>query len=275
MTTVTLLKYHGSGNDFLVGLDPLGLAEAGSAPAPGLVAALCDRHEGIGADGLILVRRRRGDGVAMELYNSDGTRAETSGNGLRCLALALVDTGTVQSRRVSIETDGGAVTAQVGARLGRCAAVTVDMGEVIVGEVQECDGAGRFRPRAVRMGNPHLVLIGSSLEGVDVAEVGRPLEHAVAGGQNVEIVAPDGEGGLELLVWERGAGATRACGSGSCAAAAAAREARLVGDHVVVHNPGGDLVVDLSGPPQSPRAQLTGPACRIARVEYELEAVGA
>ncbi|MHB8457162.1 MAG: diaminopimelate epimerase, partial [Acidimicrobiales bacterium] len=91
-------------------------------------------------------------------------------------------------------------------------------------------------------------------------------------GQNVEAVAPNDVGGLDLLVWERGAGLTQACGSGSCASAAAARVAGLVHDRVHVRNPGGVLVVELSGPLETPQAMLTGPAVRIATAEAHIHA---
>lgn len=275
MSSVTLLKYQGTGNDFLICLDPSPLGDEADALSRGLVLHLCDRHEGVGADGLILLRQSRagGDGL-MELYNADGTRAETSGNGLRCFALALVDSGIVPRRALTVETDGGLVNALVAPRTGRCADVVVEMGTVQVGEeAPSPPAAAGFRARTAEIGNPHLVLIGESLGGVDVGEIGPPLVGAVAGGQNVEVVAPDGRGGLDLVVFERGAGATRACGSGSCAAAAAARASGLVGDRVVVHNPGGDLVVQLAGPLARPSARLTGPACRVARVDYELETI--
>lgn len=278
MTTVALLKYHALGNDFLIALDaaPFGAgagaegpsAEDGRVPAE-LVRRVCDRHRGIGADGLILARvPREGGDAAMELCNADGGRAETSGNGLRCFALALVDSGTVARRGVTIETDGGTVRAEVGARpSGGCAGVSLEMGTARVGEVEHVVG---LDARPVRIGNPHLVLLAQSIEGIDLSVTGPPLERAVPGGRNIEAVAPDREGGLQLVVWERGAGLTRACGSGSAAAAAAARASGMVGEHVAVHNPGGTLVVDLEGPLEAPLVRLTGPACRVARVELEL-----
>lgn len=270
MSTVSLLKYQALGNDFLIGLDPPGILRHGSVER-GLVEWLCDRHRGVGADGLILVRQPSAGGdVAMELYNADGGRAETSGNGLRCLALCLIDAGLVTSRSMTIETDGGPVTATVGPQQpGAVPAVSVSMGEAKVFSLPESPLPG-FSAHRVEIGNPHLVLLGSSLQGVDLSELGPGLEAAVEGGQNVEVVAPAGPDALKLSVWERGAGLTMACGSGSCAAAAAARAEQLVGDKVTVENPGGELVVELSGGSDSPSVRLTGPACRVARVEVEL-----
>lgn len=277
MTTASLLKYHGLGNDFLIALDPTVLSSSGGngETSKELVRHLCDRRRGFGADGLILVRPGRGgDSVEMELRNADGGRADTSGNGLRCLALALVDAGAVSTRTVVIGTDAGPVTASVlSRRTGDCAEVTISMGHVAVGKPLALpEGVpADFEAREATVGNPHLVLLGPSLSGFDIAEVGPRLETARPGGQNVEGVAPDGDGGLDLVVWERGAGLTEACGSGSCAAAAVARAAGLVGEEVTVRNPGGALVVELTGPLEDPEATLTGPACRIGRVEVEIE----
>jgi diaminopimelate epimerase len=270
VSTVSLLKYQALGNDFLIGLDPPGISGPGAVER-GLVEWLCDRRRGVGADGLILVRPARSGGdVAMELYNSDGGRAETSGNGLRCLALCLIDAGVVSSRAITIETDGGPVEATVGPqRAGAETEVSVSMGTAKVFELPDSPLSG-FLARHVEVGNPHLVLIGDDLRGIELGQIGPKLEQAVDGGQNIELVTQVGPGALRLSVWERGAGLTMACGSGSVAAAAAARAEKMVGDEVTVENPGGVLVVSLSGPVEAASAVLRGPACRVARIEVEL-----
>jgi diaminopimelate epimerase len=288
VTVVSALKYEALGNDFLVFLDPSELPGSDEVDAA-FVVAVCDRHRGIGADGILVARpatpgtgRASGGGVAggrladvriadvrLELRNADGGRAETSGNGICCLALALLDSGVVPGPDVLVSTDAGARLVSVLERAGCGAAVVrTEMGTLEVGEAGRAPllGAG-FEARHVNVGNPHLVLIGASLEGVDIAEIGRSLEGARPGGQNVEIVAPDGNGGLDLLVWERGAGLTEACGTGSCAAAAAGRAAGLVGDRVEVHNPGGTLVVEVSGSERAPSVWLSSPARRVFRAQ--------
>jgi diaminopimelate epimerase len=273
--TLSLLKYHGAGNDFLIALDPSALpAGPGGEIDAGTVRALCDRRRGIGADGLIVRRAPEGEPnahVAMELWNADGSAAETSGNGLRCFALALVDEGFVPPGQVLIQTGGGLAEADVPAPSGSCGsgAVRVSMGRASIGASLDPSPFPRagFAGWPVDTGNPHLVLLGGSIDDIDVSEVGPKLELARPGGQNVEIVAPDGSGGLDLVVWERGAGRTEACGSGSCAAAAVGRAAGVVGDHVEVHNPGGTLTVDLEGPLDCPAITLGGPAVRVAQIE--------
>jgi diaminopimelate epimerase len=275
VTTVLLLKYEALGNDFLVALDPAGLP-GGDELDTDFVVGVCDRHRGIGADGIMVVRPacsvggdRRPD-VVMELRNADGSRAETSGNGLRCLALALVEAGATTGPEILIGTDAGPRLVAVLEGLGAGSTmVRTDMGAVTVGPAELAPAlGGAFEARHVEVGNPHLVMMGPSLDGVDISRIGQALEGERAGGQNVEVVAPDHSGGLDLLVWERGAGLTQACGSGSCAAAAAARAAGLVGDCVPVRNPGGTLVVELAGAdPLPPTAFLSGPARRVFSVE--------
>jgi len=285
VTVVSLLKYQALGNDFLVALDPAGLPGTEELDDD-FVVAVCERHRGIGADGVVVVRPAgRANGgrtpdVAMELRNADGSRAETSGNGLACLALALVDAGVVPGPEVLVGTDAGGRLVTVLDRIDCATAlVRTEMGSAAVGEAHGAQLlGGDFEARRVDVGNPHLVVMGSSLDGVDIAAVGRTLEQAEPGGLNIEVVAPDARGdGLDLLVWERGAGLTQACGTGSCAAAAAARAAGLVGNRVEVHNPGGTLVVELDGDDAlRPSVCLIGPASRVFRVELvpsEMEAL--
>ncbi|MGH9102753.1 MAG: diaminopimelate epimerase [Acidimicrobiales bacterium] len=267
--TLLLSKHHGLGNDFLVLLDPDGSAPVSAEQA----AALCDRRRGVGADGLIrAVPGGPAAQVTMELRNSDGSEAEMSGNGIRCLAQAVVDADWVAGSFV-IATAGGPrrVAVRPGERPG-LVWVEVSMGRVDVepGErmVDGCDGRS-WAGRAVTVGNPHLVLLERDpdvLAGLDLALLGPPIETSVPAGQNVEWVTPLGDSGrLALRVWERGAGITQACGTGSVAAAAAAAAWGLAGERAELRNPGGALEVDLSGG----EAVLSGPAAFVARVEVD------
>ncbi len=269
MKGLTLGKYEGAGNDFLVLVDPPADLEG----APELARALCDRHHGVGADGLLLVGRGESDdSLAMLLYNADGSEAETSGNGLRCAILAARHAGLVRRDRVDVETKAGTAHGEIGAATGSGSAqLRVDMGmvEVLPAPSSPLAGARAF---FVQVGYPHLVLIADAFPGVDLAEVGPGLSRARTLGQNVELITPRKEvDELDLEVFERGVGITVACGTGSCAGAAAARWSGAVGDRVVVHNPGGPLLVELSGELAHPRAFLSGPVRRIATVVVELE----
>ncbi|MHB1583453.1 MAG: diaminopimelate epimerase [Acidimicrobiales bacterium] len=263
-------KHEGAGNDFLVLVDRGGRFALGDAE----VRALCDRHRGIGADGVIVVRLgSAGAEVTMELRNADGGRAEMSGNGIRCLAQAAVDAGLVGSGRFTVATDAGLRTVEYRpAERPGSAWASVAMGEVVVGEEEPQPVEGR-RARRVDVGNPHLVLLGPDPDAVDVATIGRRLGAAEPGGINVEFVAAGpGRDELRLRVWERGVGETLACGTGSCAAAAAAHRWGLVGERVRVHNPGGVLEVVLGHEAGDP-VLLAGPVRRVAEVTVDLDLV--
>ncbi len=256
-----MTKHHGAGNDFLVTVD----TDDRRPPPPALVRALCDRRFGVGADGLIrILTGRDGADLAMDLHNADGSAAEMSGNGIRCLAQAAVDAGLVSPPRFTVWTAAGirSVEYHPGAAPGEAEA-SVDMGKAELGPDQPQQFADR-RARNVDMGNPHMVLLGPDPAAVDVAGVGNHLQAVHPGGINVEFIsAGPGPDQLTLRVWERGAGETQACGTGSAAAAAAAHSWGLVGDHVRVHNPGGTLVVELG----SDGIRLAGPTRKVAELQ--------
>jgi diaminopimelate epimerase len=257
-----LTKHHGLGNDFLVLLDlddsqPLTAVEA---------VALCDRRTGIGADGLMRVTRVAGGDadVQMQLFNADGTRAEMSGNGIRCLAQAVFRAEVVDPPELRVRTDAGLRTVTY---VEQCSPHThrlrVDMGPVRVGDDEpEWVEGGILRATRVEVGNPHLVLHAAP-EVRDVAELGARINELVPGGINVELVrVGDADGVLEMSVYERGVGVTLACGTGACATAAAAHRWELAPDRSTVRMPGGDVEVELGA-----TATLTGPATFIATVE--------
>jgi diaminopimelate epimerase len=239
--TLALTKHHGLGNDFLVLLDTDD-RYAGEAHAA-MAVALCDRRTGIGADGLL----RLGPGLRMHLHNADGSRAEMSGNGIRCLAQAVFDQGVHGGPDVELQTDAGPKWV----RTNFDGTYTVDMGTVTVKELSE----GRAE---VDTGNPHLVLVVDDPAAVDLEALGQ--DHLDV---NLEIIRVDDQSNVTMRVHERGAGITQACGTGSCAIAGATRAWGLTGDKVTIHNPGGDLGVELQGD----TAFLTGPATYIGRVE--------
>ncbi len=241
-----LEKYHGLGNDFLVFLDLDGRQPVDGAT----VRALCDRHRGVGADGLIRVTRgATPTPFTMELYNADGGRAEMSGNGIRCLVLALVDAGLATGPEVTVATDAGPRRVVVGAG----GQMSVDMG---VASVEPGPG----RSLLVDMGNPHAVIEVQDPYDADLGWEARRLGLDV----NLELIASGpGPDEVTMRVWERGVGETLACGTGACAAATAAHKWGMVGERVTVHQPGGGVEVDLAGP----QIVLTGPATWVASVE--------
>lgn len=276
--TFSLTKHEGAGNDFLVLLDP----DRSWEPSAAQVRAACDRTRGVGADGLIVGRRsgsgrgappeaRGSDGpvatdLEMELFNADGTRAEMSGNGVRCLVQAAVDAGLVAPGTVRVSTAAGVRSVAYAPREAGVGEAEVEMGAVRLGAEVPSPLAGT-RARAADVGNPHLVLVGDvDLASLDMGALGSAAEEIVGSPVNVEVVRPGPEpGSLSLRVHERGVGETSACGTGSCAAAAVARAYGLVGDRVEVVNPGGRLVVAL-GAGAAGHAVLSGTVRHVADV---------
>jgi len=262
--TLRLVKHEGAGNDFLVLVD----LDDTLALTPAEVRVLCHRRRGVGADGFIrLLPGGNGAEVTMELWNADGSPAETSGNGLRCVAQAAVDAGIVRPPRFTVATAAGTATVDYeDCGPGQPARATVDMGAVRLVGPSGTDASGRPVQRA-DAGNPHLVVRCDDPAAIDLATEGAALAADFDGGINVEFVAPGtARDELTMRVFERGVGETWACGSGSCAAAAVSRFWGLVGDRVQVKNPGGTLDVEL-GPKDGDPVRLSGPVRRVALVE--------
>lgn len=266
-----LSKHEGAGNDFLVVLD----AEDALALTASEVRVLCDRHRGVGADGVVRgVPRHDTADLWMELRNADGTEAETSGNGLRCLAQASVEAGLVPAT-FRVATGAGVRAIEytgdpTSPGLGRA---SVDMGLVHLGDEEPSPLPG-WRARAAEAGNPHVVLVpvagsAADLDGLDLRGVAQAVAGGRAGGVNVELVAPGrGPDALVLRVFERGVGETLACGTGSCAAVAVAEAWGLTGRRVQVHNPGGMVEVDL-GDKEGDPVRLAGPVRKVAEVTVD------
>jgi diaminopimelate epimerase len=267
MSTLSISKHHGLGNDFLVAFDPAveNLAE--------LARRLCDRRRGVGADGLLVAVPHDGYAARMTLYNADGSRAEMSGNGIRCFAQALAAQRGDLSDQL-ILTDAGDRLVQLTATDDPATiSARVEMGEVSV--LAEPDGWRELgchpdRPVAhLSLGNPHSVVGVDEVSAVDLVHLGGQVPHV-----NLEIIEPGPEpNAVTMRVHERGAGITEACGTGACAAAYAARSWGLVArsdSDVIVHMDGGTATVSFA--PDAPeRAVLTGPATHVASITIEVQ----
>jgi diaminopimelate epimerase len=259
-----LTKHHGLGNDFLVLLD----LDGAVAPTPADAIALCDRHTGVGADGLLIAGAAGPDAdVTMVLLNADGSRAEMSGNGIRCLAQAVFQAGLAAPPTLRVATDAGLRTVTVVAdHDARTQRLSVEMGAAKVGaEVPGWEGGNVARAVHVDVGNPHVVLQwrGDELPGRDeLISIGAKIDGVTPGGANVEVIRPVADGALEMVVYERGVGPTRACGTGACAVAAAAQSWGLTQRSATVQMPGGSVEVVLDDP-----VLLVGDTVSVAAVE--------
>jgi diaminopimelate epimerase len=266
MTAITLVKHHAFGNDFLIGFD----LDVPATELPDLARAACDRRRGVGADGLIVGT----DEARMVLFNSDGSRPEMSGNGVRCFAHALArrrgETGIVE---VDVRTDAGLRT--VG--LEPTDDATTVVATAAMGDVTDIDapagwialGVDPARPAAhLSVGNPHTVVGVDDLAAVDLAALGAALPQV-----NLEIVAPGPDSGaIAMRVHERGAGITEACGTGACAAAVAATRWGLATPRdgkLVVQMDGGRASVGIDGAGGS-TVSLSGPTTYIATIELPI-----
>ncbi len=260
---VRLSKLHGLGNDFLVAMsDP-------PDPDPALAVAVCARRTGIGADGLVhgLPPTVPDADVRMVLLNADGTEAEISGNGIRCLAHEFLRLAGRAEGTVRVETAVGIrqVRAVRGAPSGELVC-EVDFGVARPGPgILRAAEAVPARHRAsVDVGNPHVVLVTDSADDLDVAVVGPQVEAAYPAGVNVHLATVGAGDVVDVRVWERGVGVTQACGSGAVATAWALRELGLVGSHVEVHMPGGSVQVVVA---DDGHLSLLGPSVFVGVVE--------
>ena len=269
---------HGLGNDYLV-MDP---KELTFKLTPATIEAICNRHWGLGSDGILtLVTSRKAD-FGLRIFNPDGSEAEKSGNGLRIFARYLHATGRTKKRRFTVETKGGLVTIDLHLdRRGDASAVTVEMGQAVfappalpctlpVAELlqQAIEAAGRSVVfTGVSVGNPHCVVFkqsGESWSREDLLTLGPALEHhsIFPKRTNVQLAVPTGPNELFILIWERGAGETQASGSSSCAAASAAVKLGLVTSPVAVKMPGGTLTIEVAS---DFGLTMKGPVVEVAR----------
>ena len=239
---------HGVGNDFII-LDPEVVA---GRDLRGLALEVCDRHFGVGADGILVPAPSEVADLKMIYLNSDGSPSEMCGNGIRCLARYAKDRGLVEGDALTVETGAGVKKVV----LSGDGSSRVDMGPPACGSEVEVGG---FRFLRVSMGNPHAVaFLGSEVEALDLEEIGPLVERAPLFPErtNVEFVYVRGENEIRMRVWERGAGETLASGSGSCAAAVAAVSRSLVRSPVSVVLDGGVVEVEWAGE----SVYMTGPA---------------
>jgi diaminopimelate epimerase len=269
---------HGAGNDVIV-LD--GIRDE-LPPIEPIARELCDRHFGIGADQLLVLRTSRTADFRMEIFNADGSQVEMCANGLRAFYKYLRDHGHTDADEVSVETLGGLVRPRsAGPDL-----VAVDMGPPILAPAKipttlaqgdgpvldvplDIDGE-RFDVSSVSIGNPHAVIFVDDPDAIPVERLGARIEHhpAFPNRVNVEFVAVESRGLIRQRTWERGTGETLACGSGACAVAVVSMLRGVVDRVVRIALRGGELRIEW--PDDDAHVQMTGPAAEVFSGEIRL-----
>lgn len=269
---------HGLGNDYLV-MDP---TELTFKLTVGKIRGICDRHWGLGSDGILALAPSKKADFGLRIFNPDGSEAEKSGNGLRIFARYLHATGKTKKKQFTVETKGGLVSISLHLdRHGDAAAATVEMGrasfcpaalpctlpmdELIQIPIEAAGQSLQFT--GVSVGNPHCVLFkkaGETWSREDLLLLGPALEHHAVfpNRTNVQLAVPTGPKEIFILIWERGAGETQASGSSSCAAASAAVRLGLVKGPVTVNMPGGSLNIQVA---QDFSLTMKGPVAEVAR----------
>jgi diaminopimelate epimerase len=266
-------KSHGLGNDYLVlwpaaRRPPLRLTPAGAR-------LICDRHRGVGSDGILELVAPLGEGgrFGVRIWNPDGSVAEKSGNGLRIAAKYLYEHGLTAARCFTLVTAGGdaAVSLVVDAATGRVTEVTVEIGTPVFAPRERLRVAGQdLAVTVLSVGNPHCVVMAPDLAAVELARLGPAIERhpAFPARTNVQFAAPVDRQHIRALVWERGAGETAASGSSACAVAAACQRLGLVDRAVTVSMPGGDLRVACD---DRGSLWLTGPVEEVCRGAFSAD----
>lgn len=280
--TLPFWKLHGTGNDFILAA----VDSDDGVDWAGLALRMCDRHFGVGADGLILVLPSDVADRRMRIFNADGSESEMCGNGIRCFVKYVLDDGQLETSdgRITVETGAGVLTAEAAFESdGRVDTVRVAMGQPHlrpedVGARLEAEppvtdlaieAAGDdLSLTLVSMGNPHAVaFLESAPAEYDLHRTGPAVEHhpLFANRTNFEVVRVVDRDRIEMRVWERGVGETLACGTGACAAVVASRLHGRVGDRVSVDVPGGTLSIEWDG---AGEVFLTGPATFVFKSEW-------
>jgi diaminopimelate epimerase len=263
---VPFIKMHGLGNDFVV-LDAR--VEALPPIGPAMAAALADRRTGIGCDQLIILEPSEAADFRMRIFNPDGGEVEACGNASRAVAL-------LHGQAARVETAGGQITVEPTGRGAR-----IDMGEprfewnaiplayAVDTAAMPVAWEGLENPSAVNVGNPHAVFFVPDLDAVPLELLGPEIEHDTLFPErvNVNVAQVTGPASITLKVWERGAGLTRACGTGACATTVAAiRRGLLVGRQAQVSLPGGTLDIEWA---DDGRIMMTGPAAESFRGSFD------
>ncbi|MDP9056684.1 MAG: diaminopimelate epimerase [Pseudomonadota bacterium] len=262
---VPFVKMHGLGNDFVV-LD--GREDSLPPVDAALAQALADRHTGIGCDQLILLERSSIADFRMRIFNEDGSEVEACGNATRAVGLlhggpAKIETG---GGIVSVASSPGGFSVEMGVPRFAWDAIPLAFAMDTLNMPVGWDALSN--PAAVNIGNPHVVFFGPDCDAVPLADLGPVIEHDALFPEriNVNVATVTARDAIRLRVWERGAGLTRACGTGACATAVAAMRRGLVDRRVMVTLPGGKLAIEWRDDEQ---IVMTGPAVESFRGSFD------
>lgn len=275
-------KVHGLGNDFVV-ID--GREDAISDYAP-LARFLCERRTGIGADGLLVVCESENSDIRMRVINADGSEADMCGNGLRAFSKFVYERGMVQKPEFEVETPAGVMRPKLAIERGVVSGISVDMGKPSFDRadipmrgdgtfiMQKIESCGRsFCATSLLMGVPHTAVFTDDALTIDLMKYGADIERneLFPKGTNVNFVHVIDRQNIELRTWERGCGATLACGTGSCASAAASALSGLTKRSVNARLALGTLQIDWK---EDGRIIMTGPASIVFDGEIDIEKIG-
>jgi diaminopimelate epimerase len=237
-------KMHGLGNDFII-IEGKDFSDINSLNYFSLKA--CDRHFGIGADGVIFVLPSEKETVKMRIFNSDGSEGEMCGNGIRCLAKYAYESGMVKEKKFTVETGAGQIVTEIIEERENITVILVDMGEPSFREISHALNIEDkiFHFTSVWTGVPHSVIFEIPEEW---EKIGKKIEkHPIFPGKtNVDFVHVINKHEATVKVWERGAGKTLACGTGACAVVAAGVKNNVLCRKVTINLPGGSLFIDWS-----------------------------
>lgn len=274
---IQFTKMHGLGNDYVV-INRLNDENIiSNDEIPSLVRILCDRHYGIGADGVVFVEKSKIADFKMSIYNKDGNEAQMCGNGIRCFSKYVYEKGLIHNKVISIETLAGIKQAYLHFNRGNLAEITTCMGKPIL-DLQSLKNEHLisdtfeskirldnkiFEALPVSMGNPHAIIFTSNVDKFDVKKYGSIIEGHKNFPQktNVEFVQIIDRSYIKIRVWERGAGETLACGTGACATLAVCNILGFTRNKATIGLPGGNLKATWNK--QDNNIYLTGIATKV------------
>jgi len=274
---VNFIKMHGIGNDFII-IDFYSRALPEGLNFGEVSKKLCNRHFGIGADGLMLILPSQEYDLRMKIFNSDGSEAQMCGNGIRCFAKYAYENKLINKKRFSVETLAGEIIPELifdEQKEETIKGVRVDMGKPhltkkdipmignpdrqVINEIISLDNGQYFKVTCISMGNPHCVIFTENVEDFPVTEIGPIIErhHLFPEKTNTVFVQPLNEDKIKLRVWERGVGETMACGTGASAAVVAGVLNKRINNTTDVYLRGGNLKIEWA---EDEHVYKTGPA---------------